>query len=141
MKTLLLLIGTLCCLHALRAQEPITIHNAGAYKAGKVRVNKEDIGVYDRQAGDYRQVRSRRFSVDSVQEGRMLIGNHYASLKKIVKQDPEAGIFLVTATHWERNQRICIAATVVGLATVIFVPMNQHSFNIGMTINCVPEIQ
>lgn len=138
MKTLLLFTWIFCCMHWLSAQDPITIRNAGAYKPGKVRVNKEDIGVYNPQEGDYNHIRFRTFTVDSVQPGSMTFGNHYKRLKKIVKQDPEASIMLLNATHWERNQRISIAATTIGLAAVLIIPMDQKSFNIGMTINCVP---
>lgn len=101
---------------------------------GKIRVHHEHIGYRDRE-GDEHKIGFRTFTVDSVQQPAMTFGNHYWRLKNVVKQDPEASIYLINATYWERSQRICIGATFVGLAVAAFVPMNQKAFNTTMYIN------
>ncbi len=113
-----------------------TVYAPGSFVAGKIRVTKEIFG-FNSRSGASHQFGFRMFSVDSLTQSKMLMGNHYKQLRRIVKQDDEASIYLINATHWERSQRICIGITVIGLATVLFIPMDQKTFNIGMGINCV----
>lgn len=135
LKMILSVFLILMFLHT-NAQGQTDVKDAGAFRYGKVRINREEVGMYDPQQGDYRRIHFRTFSVDSVQ-GSMNFGNHYVYLKKVVQQDPEASIMLLNATHWERNQRIGVAVTVLGLAAVLFIPMDQKTFNVGMTVNAV----
>lgn len=111
-----------------------TINDPGRTIKGKIRVHHEHIGYRDRE-GDEHKIGFRTFTVDSVWQPAMTFGNHYWRLKNIVIQDPEASIYLINATHWERSQRICIGATFVGLAVAAFVPMNQEAFNTTMYVN------
>jgi hypothetical protein len=109
------------------------VKDAGPFLPGKVRITRNEIEAGTR-SGAIRHIRFRTFTVDSV-PGEMGFGNHYRNLKNIVKQDDEASIYLVNATHWERNQRICLGATAVGLGVALLVPMNQKAFNTTMYIN------
>ena len=132
----LIIIGFALVFPVLLPAQENDVKDAGIFRYGKVRITRNEVATRDQQSGGYNRYHFRTFSIDSV-PGERFFGNHYRNLKNVVKQDPEASIMLVNATHWERGQRICIGATVIGLGVSLLVPMDQRAFNTSMGINLV----
>ncbi|HTL82167.1 MAG TPA: hypothetical protein VL651_10705 [Bacteroidia bacterium] len=109
-------------------------YDSGKIVKGKVRVIHNSIFIPGSNGGF--NINYRTFSVDSVFP-EATFGNHYKNLKAYVKQDPEASIYLINATHWETSQRYCIGGMFLWTIGLFIVPTNDPQvFNDYMYVGC-----